>query len=309
MATPAGAALEVAALSHAYGERRALDALSFTVGAGEIFGLLGPNGSGKSTLFRILSTLITSTSGTLRVFGHDVRAEPAHVRRAIGVVFQSPALDPLLTVHENLRHHGQLYGLRGKHLDDRIVAVLDGLGVADRRRDPVRTLSGGLARRVEVAKALLSEPRMLVLDEPSTGLDPTARRDLWSALVRLREQSATTIVLTTHLMDEAAGCDRVALLDRGTLVALGTPAELTAMVGGDVLWLASASPETLAEAIAARFGLEAGVVDGRVRIERERAHEIVAGIVEAFPGQIDAVTMTRSSLDDVFVHLTGRRFD
>jgi ABC-2 type transport system ATP-binding protein len=309
MAPPPGAALEVDALSHTYGERRALDTLSLAVGAGEILGLLGPNGSGKSTVFRILSTLITPTSGTVRVFGDDVRSAPARVRRAMGVVFQSAALDPLLTVDENLRHHGLLYGLHGTPLAARATAVLDALGLADRRRDLVRTRSGGLARRVEVAKALLSAPRLLVLDEPSTGLDPAARRDLWSVLVRLRAEFGTTIVLTTHLMDEAAACDRVALLDQGRLVALGTPGELTAVVGGDVLWLASPSPETLAETISARFGLHAGVVDGRIRIERERAHELVAEVVEAFPGQIDSVTMTRPSLDDVFVHLTGRRFD
>lgn len=309
MVPPPGAALEIRALSHAYGDRRALDALSLTVHEGEIFGLLGPNGSGKSTLFRILSTLIPPTSGTLRVFGEDVVAEPARVRRAIGVVFQSPALDPLLSVDENLRHHGMLYGLHGRVLEERMASLVEALGLADRRRQAAGTLSGGLARRVEVAKALLSAPRLLVLDEPSTGLDPAARRDLWSALARLRAEFATTVVLTTHLMDEAAACDRVALLDRGALVALGTPAELTALVGGDVLWLSSAAPEVLAPAIAERFGLDAGVVDGRVRIERGRAHEIVAAIVEAFPGQIDAVTMTRPSLDDVFVHLTGRRFD
>jgi ABC-2 type transport system ATP-binding protein len=303
------AALAVTALHHRYGERVALHDLTFSVGPGEIFGLLGPNGGGKTTLFRILSTLLHPTGGDVRVCGDSARERPDAVRRHLGVVFQSPALDDRLTVAENLRHHGHLYGLSGRHLRERAAAVLDALALTARRDDIVASLSGGLKRRVEVAKALMPEPRVLLLDEPSTGLDPRARRELWDQLVALRDRTAATVVLTTHLMDEAAGCDRVCILHDGRLVALGAPADLTAAVGGDVVWLSPSHEAVgLAADLAARFGVRADTVDGRIRIERARAHEFIAEVIEAFPGRIDAVTMTRPTLEDVFVHHTGTLF-
>jgi ABC-2 type transport system ATP-binding protein len=334
---PAGTtALAVASLRHRYGERIALHDLTFSVARGEIFGLLGPNGGGKTTLFRILSTLLSPTAGQVLVFGDSARERPEVVRRHLGVVFQSPALDDRLTVAENLRHHGHLYGLSGRALADRATAVLEALSLAPRRGDLVGSLSGGLKRRVEVAKALMPEPRLLLLDEPSTGLDPRARRELWDQIVALRDRTGATVVLTTHLMEEAGGCDRVGILHEGRLVALGTPADLTAAVGGDVLWVtpagdgAAPSPSHAASAghdvtaptalrppggaaalaadISARFGVRADVVDGRVRMERARAHEFIAALIEAFPGRIDAVTMTRPTLEDVFVHHTGTLF-
>jgi ABC-2 type transport system ATP-binding protein len=307
------AALAVASLCHRYGERVALDHLTFSVGPGEIFGLLGPNGGGKTTLFRILSTLLAPTGGDVRVFGDSPRERPDAVRRHLGVVFQSPALDDRLTVAENLRHHGHLYGLSGRALAERAAGVLEALSIGPRRDDLVGSLSGGLKRRVEVAKALMPEPRLLLLDEPSTGLDPRARRELWDQIAALRARAGTTIVLTTHLMEEAAGCDRVGILHEGRLVALGAPADLTAGVGGDVLWVTPTTPlageaAALAAEIGARFGVRAEVVDGCVRMERARAHEFIATIVEAFPGRIDAVTLTRPTLEDVFVHHTGTLF-
>jgi ABC-2 type transport system ATP-binding protein len=314
--TGASPAVLVEALTHHYRERTslrryrartALAGVSFSVADGEIFGLLGPNGGGKTTLFRIIATLLTPSAGAVRVFGRDAVRESHAVRRLLGVVFQDPALDDRLTVGENLMHHGHLYGLMGSELDRRGGEVLDVLGLKDRARERVRTLSGGLQRRVELAKALLPRPRVLLLDEPSTGLDPGARRDLWAQLQTFRRQFGTTVLMTTHLMEEAAGCDRVAILHEGALVALGRPADLTATVGGDVLWISAREPARVAEALSARFQVGAEVVEGRVRLERPRAHEFIPVVIEAFPGEVDSVTFSRPTLEDVFVHHTGRR--
>jgi ABC-2 type transport system ATP-binding protein len=302
-------AVEVNHLGYRYGERVALDDVSFAVASGEIFGLLGPNGGGKTTLFKIVSTLLFPTEGAVRVFGDDVARDPAAVRDRLGVVFQHPALDGKLTVEENLRHQGHLYGLSGRTLTVRIGEVLARVGLDDRRRDLVATLSGGLQRRAEVAKALLHRPQLLVLDEPSTGLDPTARRDIWQDLSALRREEGTSVILTTHLMNEAAACDRVAILDLGRLVALDTPDALTSAIGGDVVQVTTRDPQDLAGRVAARFGVPTKVVDGKVHIERDRAHEFIAELVESFPGEIDAVTFGKPTLEDVFVHFTGRRME
>ena len=218
--------LVVEALTHRYGERVALKGVSFQVAKGEIFGLLGPNGGGKTTLFRILSTLVMPREGNVRMFGIDVVREQVEIRRRIGVVFQSPSLDRKLTVLENLRHQGHLYNLRGPGLQSRIDQLLSRFGMSDRKGDLVETLSGGQRRRVELAKGLLHKPQVLLLDEPSTGLDPRVRRELSDYLERLRDEDGMTILLTTHLMEEADRCDRLAILDRGELVALSTPREL-----------------------------------------------------------------------------------
>ena len=223
-------ALEVTNLHHRYGERESLRGVSFSVAKGDLFALLGPNGGGKTTLFRIISTLITPTSGTVEVFGLDVAKDPAGARTQLGVVFQSAAVDPWLTVLENLRHHGYLYGLAGPSLARGIERALERFGLSPRAGDRVGTLSGGLRRRVELAKALLPEPPLLVLDEPSSGLDPTARRELLQELRRLRDDEGTTIVLTTHLIDEASVADRVGILHEGQLVAIGAPSDLVANI-------------------------------------------------------------------------------
>ena len=301
--------LEISNLSHWYGSRAALRAVSFTVSAGEIFGLLGPNGGGKTTLFKIISTLITPGDGSVWVSGHDVVSEPDRVRREIGVVFQSPALDLRLRVDENLRHHGRLYGLRGRRLAERIDAVLALVKLDERATELVGTLSGGLRRRTELAKALLPAPRLLILDEPSTGLDPGARHDLWEHLDRLRRQDKTAIVVTTHLMDEAARCDRVGVLHQGCLVAIGSPPALTAAIGADVILISTADRNGLAARIRDRFGERVEILDDRLRIERQRAHEFITDLVEAFPGEIDAVSFGKPTLEDVFMHHTGQRLD
>jgi ABC-2 type transport system ATP-binding protein len=292
--------------------RPALAGLDFDVPAGSIFGFLGPNGGGKTTLFRILATLARPEAGTVRVFGADLATQAREVRRRLGVVFQSPSLDVQLTVRENLVHQGHLYGLSGRELDGRIAAGLERFGLAERRDQRTKELSGGLRRRVEIAKALLHNPRLLLLDEPSTGLDPGARRDLRETLESLRA-AGVTVLLTTHFMEEADRCDRLVLLDRGTIVAEGAPAALKEEIGGDVVTLAGPDPEGLARLardIAARFpGPAPEVRDGAVRIERERAHELVARLAETFPGRIDAITVARPTLEDVFLHRTGRPFE
>ncbi|HEX3554189.1 MAG TPA: ATP-binding cassette domain-containing protein [Thermoanaerobaculia bacterium] len=289
--------------------RPALAGLDFDVPAGSIFGFLGPNGGGKTTLFRILATLARPESGTVRTFGADLATQAREVRRRLGVVFQSPSLDVQLSVRENLVHQGHLYGLSGRELDGRIAAALERFGLAERRDQRTKELSGGLRRRVEIAKALLHDPRLLLLDEPSTGLDPGARRDLRETLESLRA-AGVTVLLTTHFMEEGDRCDRLVLLDRGTIVAEGAPAALKEEIGGDVVTLTGPDPAGLARDLAARFpGPAPEVRDGAVRIERERAHELVARLAEAFPGRIDAVTVARPTLEDVFLHRTGRPFE
>jgi ABC-2 type transport system ATP-binding protein len=292
-------------LSHQYGSRVALSNVSFEVKAGEIFGLLGPNGGGKSTLFRILSTMMAPTGGRAEVAGHDVARDPAAVRRAIGVVFQTQSLDKALTVAENLRAQGHLHGLSGPKLRDRIAQVLDRLGLADRRNDIVETLSGGLKRRVEIAKGLLHRPVVLLMDEASTGLDPGARRELWQYVEELRSREGVTILLTTHILDEADRCDRLALLHQGRVVAEGTPAHLRSRIGGDVVVLETADVADLARRIETRFGLQPSVVDGVLRVEIANGHRFITEVVEAFPGAIDSVGLHKPTLEDVFVRETG----
>ena len=301
--------LVVESLTHRYGERVALDNVSFTVAKGEIFGLLGPNGGGKTTLFRILSTLVAPTGGSVRMFGIDVVRQQGEIRRRIGVVFQSPSLDRKLTVLENLRHQGHLYNLRGPELQLRMDELLARFGMADRRNDIVETLSGGQRRRVELAKGLLHKPQMLLLDEPSTGLDPRVRRELSDYLERLRDEDGMTILLTTHLMEEADRCNRLAILDRGRLVALSTPRKLKEQIGGDVISVETQQPQPLADQIGKRFGIAAQILDGSVRVERADGHKFITELVEAFPGQIDAISVHKPTLEDVFIHLTGHRFE
>jgi ABC-2 type transport system ATP-binding protein len=301
-------AIQVSALDFSYSERQALCAVQFAIARGEVFGFLGPNGGGKSTLFRLLSTLVPMQSGNARILGYDLRAATAALRRKIGVVFQSPSLDGKLTVAENLGIHGNLYGMRGAQLRERTRAMLARLDVNDRADDLAETLSGGLRRRVELAKALLHEPELLLLDEPSTGLDPAARREFFNLLSRLRESDGVTVVLTTHYMEEAERCDRIGILDQGRLVASAPPGELKLQVGGDVMVISTPAPEALAQKIALKLHVRAALVDGTLRIERPRGHELVARLVDEFGGEIESVTFGRPTLEDVFVHLTGHRF-
>lgn len=301
-------AIAVEKLSHRYGERTALQEISFGVGEAEIFGLLGPNGSGKTTLFRILSTLMLPTSGRALVGGIDAAREPHKVRQQIGVVFQAQSVDLKLTAAENLWHQGHLYGLRGSALRARMQEMLSRVGLAERSKEKVETFSGGMQRRVELAKGLIHRPAVLLLDEPTTGLDPGARLDLWRYLRALRDEEHVSVLITTHLMEEAEPCDRLAILNEGQLVALGTPSELKSAIGGDVIVVEGRNADSLASKIGSRFGVTATVVDGKVRLERANGHRLSAELVEAFPGEIDAVSVSKPSLEDVFIKRTGHRF-
>lgn len=301
-------AIRIAGLRHAYGHRVALEGVAFTVARGELFAVLGPNGSGKTTLFKILSTLVAPQAGAAWVFGNSLADDPGAVRRRLGVVFQRPSVDGKLTVRENLLTHGHLYGLRGAGLRDRTTALLRRFDLAERAADRLETLSGGMQRRVELAKALLPRPPVLLLDEPTTGIDPRARRDFMHQLRQLCTDEAVTVVLTTHHMEEAERCDRVALLHRGHLVAIGAPRELMEHVGGDVVVIRGPDLAGLREKIRARFACEPAEVDGALRLERHRGHEFLRDLVEAFPDDVSLVTYGKPTLDDVFVHLTGDRF-
>jgi len=240
--------------------------------------------------------------------GHDPAREPNQVRRDIGVVFQAASVDAKLTAAENLRHQGHLYGLSGRALTRRIAEMLGRVGLADRANDRVETLSGGQQRRIELAKGLMHHPSVLLLDEPSTGLDPGARRDLWLYLKMLRDEERVTVVVTTHLMEEAEHCDRLAILNEGKLVALGTPAELKREIGGEVIVMEARDPDSLARRIVERFGGPCNVIDGRVRLERAHGHRFVTDVVEAFPGEIDSISVSKPTLEDVFIDRTGHRF-
>ncbi|WP_158748043.1 ATP-binding cassette domain-containing protein [Acidobacterium sp. S8] len=303
--------ISIVDLSHNYGERTALDHLTFQVRPAEIFGLLGPNGSGKTTLFRILSTLMVPTGGKAYLQGFDAAREPNKVRQQTGIVFQARSLDIKLTVAENLKHQGHLYGLKGATLKRRMEEVLARVGLSDRAKDTVETLSGGMQRRVELAKGLIHSPSILLLDEPSTGLDPGARRDVWQYLRMLRDEEGVSILVTTHLMEEAEHCDRLAILNEGKLVALGSPLELKSEIGGDVVTFETAdalAAEALSQKIANRFILSPSVLGNAVRLEHEQGHKFVTEVVEAFPGLVDGISVAKPSLEDVFIQRTGHRF-
>ena len=301
-------AISVRDIVHRYWNRAALNGVSFDVRPAELFGLLGPNGSGKTTLFRILSTLMVPVAGRAIILGHDPAQDPDELRREIGVVFQAQSIDLKLTAAENLMHQGHLYGLRGTVLKRRIAEILGRVGLAERARDKAETFSGGMQRRLELAKGLLHGPKVLLLDEPTTGLDPGARRDLWQYLRILREEEQVTILVTTHLMEEAERCDRLVILNEGRVVALGTPAELKQEIGGDVIVMETKDSERLAGRIRTQFGVDTQVLETQVRIEKEHGHRFVMDLVQSFPGEIDSVSIAKPSLEDVFIRRTGHRF-
>ena len=301
-------AIGVSGLSHAYGQRQAIRGLDLTVRSGEIFALLGPNGSGKTTLFRVLSTLMPIQKGEVEILSFDPRRHLLEIRSRIGVVFQAPSLDRKLTVSENIRHQAALYGVVGSELKRREADMLDQLGLSQRAREITETLSGGLRRRVELAKGMIHQPQLLILDEPSTGLDPGARSDLWNYLQRLRDEMGVTVVLTTHLLEEADRADRIAILNEGELVACDSPDALRGSVGGDSITIECEKAAQLADAIRGKFSVTPQVVEGSVRFEQSDGHQWIARIVEAFPDRIQSIRLGKPSLEDVFIQKTGHRF-
>ena len=298
------ASVETRGLVARHGERVALEGIDLRVEAGERVALLGPNGAGKSTLLSVLATLHPLAAGTARVAGVDVARDPYAARRRIGVVFQGPSLDRRLSVEENLRLLGRLYGLAGAALEGGVADALGRVELGARRRDRVSTLSGGLARRLEIARALLARPALLLLDEPTAGLDPAARAEVWEAI----EALPAAVLFATHQGEEAERAHRALILDQGRVVAEGEPAALKASVGGDVLVVEAQDAAGLADLVRERFGVEARAMDGALVLERERGHEFVPRLVEAFPGRIRSVTLRQPTLEDVFVRVTGRRF-
>jgi ABC-2 type transport system ATP-binding protein len=301
-------AVEAIGLCHDYADRRALDGLDLVVHRGEIFGFLGPNGGGKTTLFRILCTRLKPTGGSVRVLGLDPVRDEVAVRERIGVVFQRPSLDPSLTVSENLRHHGHLFGLSGRRLKTRMADILALVDLTDREGDLVSVLSGGLQRRVELAKGLLPGPSLLIFDEPSTGLDPGARRTFWRDLERLRTKEGVTLLLTTHFIEEAERCDRVAILDEGRLITVGSPSELKKAVAQDVVTIQAPDIAALSSEIEKRLSLTPTVLDDALRIECGDGQAVVQRLYGELGDRIDAITLGKPTLEDVFVHHTGHGF-
>lgn len=297
-------------LSHTYPGGRsappqqALNDVSIEVREGEKVALLGPNGSGKSTLLRILMTSLKPTRGTVQIAGLDLARDADQIRRRIGVVFQKPALDIRMTVWENLRAAGRLYRLPGAQIEERGTGLLQRLGLSDRRSALVGALSGGLARRVELARALLSQPPLLILDEPTTGLDPVARREFWRQVEALREETPMSVVVTTHILEEAEDCDRVAILHRGRVLAYDQPAALQRSIGAEVLQVRGDDPQVLAPELSAFLGTPARIIDQSVRLSLNGPPSLDR-LMAAFGPRISALSLAHPSLDDVFVHLTG----
>ena len=286
----------------------ALRGIDLDVAAGEIVALLGPNGSGKTTLFRLLCTLLPVQSGTVTIAGFDAAKEPLAVRANIGIVFQSPSLDKKLTVDENIACQAALYGIVGDALNDRRDEVLAQLGLTDRRGDFSETLSGGLKRRVELAKGMLHRPRLMLLDEPSTGLDPAARLSLWQTIEAMTEQG-TTVLMTTHLLEEADKADRVAILCDGNKIAEGTPHALRSEMGESVISISAADNQAMLRTLADEFNIHATQVHQQIHFHAESPQELIPALMNRFGNAIESITAGRPSLEDVFVAKTGLRFD
>jgi ABC-2 type transport system ATP-binding protein len=284
----------------------AVDGVTFDVAAGESFGFLGPNGAGKSTTINILCTLLRPTGGSASVAGFDVATRPADVRRHIGLVFQDPTLDEYLTAEENLRFHAELYGVPREATEDRLRDVLEMVELWDRRKSIVSTFSGGMRRRLEIARGLLHSPRVLFLDEPTVGLDPQTRAHIWSYIEELRKRESITIFLTTHYMDEAEHCDRIAIIDHGTIVAIDTPEALKASVGEDRMELRTADDEVAMRELREFFGLEPTTAEGAIRVYVANGDRFIPRLFAELTVPIVSVSVTQPTLDDVFMSYTGR---
>ncbi|MEA2293527.1 MAG: type transport system ATP-binding protein [Solirubrobacteraceae bacterium] len=298
--------MESSGLAKRYGEIEAVRGVDIEVEQGETYGFLGPNGAGKSTTIKMLCTLVTPTGGSASVAGHDVVAARLDVRRSIGLVFQDTTLDLYLTAEENLRFHAQLYGMPRSETGRRIDEVLDVVGLTDRRQALVGTFSGGMKRRLEIARGLLHAPRVLFLDEPTIGLDPQTRASIWAYVDDLRRREDITIFLTTHYMDEAEHCDRIAIIDHGEILVVDTPAALKARVGKDRVRIATADDTAALAALDQVFGLEATVAEGEVTFHVADGEQFVPRLFEGLGIPIRSISVARPTLDDVFLSWTGR---
>jgi ABC-2 type transport system ATP-binding protein len=301
----ADAAVAVSGLTKRYGDFEAVRGIDLTIDSGETFGFLGPNGAGKSTTINMLCTLVTPSGGQAEVGGFDVIRQRDDVRRNIGLVFQDPTVDGYLTAERNLRLHAELYGIPRSLVDDRLRQVLDMVGLWDRRSSKVSTFSGGMRRRLEIARGLMHSPRVLFLDEPTVGLDPQTRSSIWTYIRELKQAEDITIFLTTHYMDEAEYCDRIAIMDSGRIIALDTPEALKASIGRDRVQIRTDDDPAAIAALAERFGVEARMVEGAVTFPVEQGEAFVPRLFAELPVPIRSVNVARPTLDDVFMSYTG----
>ncbi len=299
------AAIEVRGLVKNYDQVEAVRGVEFEVAAGEVFGFLGPNGAGKTTTINMLCTLVKPTAGSASVAGHDVVRERDDVRRNIGLVFQDPTLDSYLTATQNLQLHAELYGVRSDLVNPRMEQVMTMVGLWDRRDSPVGTFSGGMRRRLEIARGLMHSPRVLFLDEPTIGLDPQTRRSIWTYIRELQEREQITIFMTTHYMDEAEWCDRIAIMDHGQIVALDAPETLKAQVGTDRVSIHTDDDDAAIAALKQRFDVEARISEGAVTFAVPQGEEFVPRLFAELGIAIKAVHVSRPTLDDVFMSYTG----
>ncbi len=297
--------VQVDGLSRSFGKLEAVKGVSFDIAEGEIFGFLGPNGAGKSTTINMLCTLLRPTAGAAQLNGFDVQRERSDVRRSIGLVFQQPTLDEYLTAEQNLRFHAFAYAVPKDVREQRTRELLEMVELWDRRTSAVRTYSGGMKRRLEIARGLLHHPRVLFLDEPTLGLDPQTRRSIWNYLLDLRERENLTIFLTTHYMDEAENADRIAVIDHGEIQALDTPAGLKAMVGGDLVTVGAEDLDAAVAEVRERFGLEATRGDETITFHVEGGESFLPEFVRGFSQPVTSIGLRKPTLDDVFLEVTG----
>lgn len=297
--------IQVRDLRKCFGDFVAVKDISFSVAAGEFFAFLGPNGAGKTTTIKMLATLMRPTSGTAAVNGFDVVREADSVRRSIGMVFQDPSLDDRLTAEENMHLHGVLYGMSRSQMRERMDLLLEMVGLTDRRRQLVRTYSGGMRRRLEIARGLMHQPRVLFLDEPTVGLDPQTRNQIWKYIFHVRETMGSTIFLTTHYMEEAEACDRVGIIDHGALIALDTPQELKKAVGSDVLTIKTAAPEEAGAHIREQLKLEPEIQGDIITLAVVDGETVLPQLAASVPA-IQTIRLAKPTLEDVFLNLTGR---
>jgi len=308
--TPAAHAVETQDLTRKFGRMTAVDGVSFVVRQGEVFGFLGPNGAGKSTTINMLCTMLRPTAGRALIDGHDVARQPDAVRRSIGVIFQDPSLDERLTGFENLRFHAMLYDVPKRTFGQRSAELLEMVDLTGKANDLVRTYSGGMKRRLEIARGLLHHPRVFFLDEPTVGLDPQTRRHIWSYLLRLRTQENVTMFMTTHYMDEAENCDRIAIIDHGRIVASDTPHNLKALVGGDLISARTSDNARAAERLQRDTGVTTRIgVAGELVVETTDGDRFIPrmlALLNRDPAvEVESISLSRPTLEDVFVKLTG----
>jgi len=299
-------AIRVKGLVKDYGEFRAVHGIDFDVRSGEVFGFLGPNGAGKTTTIKMLCTLLKPTEGEASVGGHNVLEDPMAVRKSIGIVFQEPTLDDRLTARENLKFHGILYGMNGDFLKRRIDEVLSLVELGEKAENRVKTFSGGMKRRLELARGLMHTPRILFLDEPTLGLDPQTRVHIWDYLRALKKARSLSLFLTTHYLDEAENCDRIAIIDHGKIVALDTPSGLKALVHGDMVTMKTGDDARAREFIKERYGIDAKIEENGFRVEVPSAEEWLPKFFGEAPVPVERLNLHRPTLEDVFIKLTGR---